>query len=122
MLEFFTRNPGILVALVAIIGGCLVAIISTMSSAWRQVRVAEQENVLKQEMLQRGMSAGEIERVLTASPTKLPTEPVSDNEYYLVEKLLDEGKSAEEIERVIRAIKPSSSTPPAKHETGSFSR
>jgi hypothetical protein len=51
---------------VAVIGGIIASIISTMMGNWRKVRVAEQQAALKQTMIDKGMSAADIERVLTA--------------------------------------------------------
>lgn len=39
---------------------------------WRKIRQAEMENALKQQMLERGMSANEIAQVISASPSKTP--------------------------------------------------
>jgi hypothetical protein len=110
MSEFFVRNPGLLIPCLAIAGGVLIAVVAILSSAWRKHRQAEIESALKQDMLNRGMSADEIVRVVRACAGEEPAppeakDPVSDNEYYLVEKLVEEGKSAEEIERIIRAVK-----------------
>ena len=42
-------------------------VIDSIASNWRKTRIAEQEAVLKREMIERGFSADEIERVLTTS-------------------------------------------------------
>jgi hypothetical protein len=60
-------NPAFLIPITAIVVGCLTGIICKMSDNWRKVRVSEMELALKQEMLQRGMAAEEIDRVMTAS-------------------------------------------------------
>ena len=118
MLEFFTRNPGLLIPCLAIAGGVLIAVVAILSSAWRRNRQAEIESALKQDMLNRGMSADEIVRVVRACAGEEPApeakDPVSDNEYYLVEKLVEEGKSAEEIERILRAVKGGNERPAVK--------
>jgi hypothetical protein len=56
-----------LIPLTAIVVGCLTGIICKISDNWRKVRVSEMEFALKQDMLQRGMSADEIDRVLAAN-------------------------------------------------------
>jgi hypothetical protein len=62
-------------------------------------------------MLNRGLGADEIERILLASanatPEQLPPEKqtISDNEYYLVEKMLEAEYPVEEIEKLVRAFK-----------------
>ena len=108
--EFFLRNPGLLIPCLAIAGGVVISVVAILSVAWRKHRQTEIESALKQDMLNRGMSADEIARVVRArageeAPAPQAKDPVSDNEYYLVEKLVEEGKSAEEIERIIRAVK-----------------
>lgn len=58
--------PGIL-AIVLIFGGSLiVGTISLILSAWRGNRDSERLAILKQQMLDKGMSADEIVRVLEA--------------------------------------------------------
>jgi len=47
--------------------GALIAIVAIIAAHWSEVRRAEADAVLKQDMLQRGMTADEIERVLRAS-------------------------------------------------------
>src|SRR5262245_51238780 len=78
MSELLSRmNGGELIALFSIAGGLLVGTIAIVTSLWASVRRAESrarqvemEAALKQDMLNRGMSAGEIERVISASQTK----------------------------------------------------
>ncbi len=57
---------GMLVGVVAIIGGISVAITKVVSSHYRKTQLDEMEATLKMEMIQRGMSAGEIKQVLEA--------------------------------------------------------
>jgi hypothetical protein len=45
----------------------LVTVVPTIAHYWHKTRKAELETSLKQEMLQRGMSAAEIQQVLEAS-------------------------------------------------------
>lgn len=47
-------------------GGILAGIVGTIATNWRRVRVAEQDAALKQNMIERGMSAEDIVRVLSA--------------------------------------------------------
>ncbi len=49
----------------------LMAVLPTIAHYWYKVRQAEIDASLKHDMLQRGMSADEIERVL-AAPGKAP--------------------------------------------------
>lgn len=47
-------------------GLALVLIVWTLASAWRRVRIAEYNAHLKNRMIERGLSADEIERILRA--------------------------------------------------------
>jgi hypothetical protein len=104
----------------AILIGGLVALVAIATAMWRSVRRAEVEASLKQDMLNRGMTVDQIERVIRASaaaPEYGETAgPISDNEYYLVEKLVEEGKSVEDIERIIRAFKGSADSASDKRD------
>lgn len=53
-----------IVPITAIALGVLWLIVLTIAEQWRKVRVAEQNAVLKKEMLERGFSADEIVRVI----------------------------------------------------------
>jgi hypothetical protein len=59
-------NGGELIALVAVAGGLLCAITAIITSSWQKIRRAEIVAALKQDMLNRGMSADEIRTVLEA--------------------------------------------------------
>ena len=67
------QNAGQVTGLAAVTGGILIAIIAIVSGVWSRARRAESrarqveaELALKQEMIERGMSADDIERVLKA--------------------------------------------------------
>jgi hypothetical protein len=56
-----------LVAVVCLFGAWpLWFIIDSLASNWRKARVAEQDAVLKREMIERGFTADEIERVIAS--------------------------------------------------------
>ncbi|HTM56231.1 MAG TPA: hypothetical protein VL175_19535 [Pirellulales bacterium] len=57
---------GMMVGVVAILGGITVAITKVMVTHYRRTQLDEMEATLKLEMVQRGMSAGEIKQVLEA--------------------------------------------------------
>ncbi len=57
---------GNLVPVMGVIGGCAVAIVWILAAYYRSVQVADMDATLKMEMIQRGMSAEDIERVLHA--------------------------------------------------------
>ena len=62
-----------MIGLAGVVAGPLVAIVAIVCAAWAKVRraeskahIAEVEAALKQQMIERGMSADEIERVMAA--------------------------------------------------------
>ena len=57
---------GIMLGTIAILGGITVAITQSIASHYRKTQLDEMEATLKMEMIQRGMSAGEIKQVLEA--------------------------------------------------------
>ena len=58
-------NPfGMIICIV--VAGMIGTAITTIASNWRKVREAEQEAALKQSMIEKGMSADDIVRVLKA--------------------------------------------------------
>ena len=68
MWEFLTTNGfWVIVVGLPVVGW----IITELAGNWRKVRMSEHVNALKQSMIERGMSADEIERVLNAGiPTR----------------------------------------------------
>jgi hypothetical protein len=55
-----------LIILVSVVGGLLCAITAIIAAHWQKIRRAEIAAALKQDMLNRGMSADEIRTVLEA--------------------------------------------------------
>lgn len=47
-------------------GWVIVAVVRSFTDSWRKVRETEQAAALKQSMVEKGMSASDIERVLKA--------------------------------------------------------
>ena len=69
MTELISKLTGAhLIPIVAILGFFVTATVVSVARQWRRVRIAEIEATLKEEMIKRGMTAEEIERVLRASP------------------------------------------------------
>jgi hypothetical protein len=74
MNELFTKLDGgeilglfgILLGLIALLGGLGVGFAKVMSEHYRKSQLDEMEATLKMEMIQRGMSADEIAKVLEA--------------------------------------------------------
>ena len=114
MLEFFDKlNGGELIGFTAVIAGPLIAIVAIIMSQWRRVRVAEMDAALKQQMLDKGMSAAEIEQVMRASlePGHERNSKSTGNEALdktaLAQRMIDEGYEGADIERVLKAYQPS---------------
>ena len=70
-------NGGELIGFFAVVGALVIAVSAIVGSLWASVRLAEfrtrraeLEAGLKQDMLSRGMSVDEIERVIAAGQTK----------------------------------------------------
>jgi hypothetical protein len=59
-------SAGELIALVAVAGGLLCGMLAIVMDFWHKIRKAEIAAALKRDMLQRGMSAQEIQTVLEA--------------------------------------------------------
>ena len=59
-------NGGQLIGLVAVAGGLLIAAVSVITGAWVRIRQTEATAALKQDMLNRGLSAEEIRSVIEA--------------------------------------------------------
>ena len=66
------KLPAILCITFIFGGWIFVAVTKSITENWRKVREAEQSAALKQSMVEKGMSADEIERVLKAgAPPKV---------------------------------------------------
>lgn len=107
--EIFTRSPWLLIPLLALAGVTLTGVSWIAFAYWRSVQLADIEAKLKQDMLHRGFSPAQIERVLRASSRS--AEPLAaamatpiDNEFALAKKLLDDGYPLEDIERLLKTL------------------
>jgi hypothetical protein len=78
MLDWLAQqSTGHVIALLAVGGGLLIPLTALIAGCWARIRVAEArarqaeaEAGLKQDMINRGMSVDEIERVLAAGQGK----------------------------------------------------
>src|SRR5262249_52046329 len=65
MLDFLsTWPPGMVIALVSVVGGCLTAIVWGIAIFWSWTRRVEIAVSLKRDLIQRGLSVEEIERLV----------------------------------------------------------
>jgi hypothetical protein len=98
------HNFWFLIALTAII--CSVT--ATIAQAWQKVRRGEQEMALKQEMLRRGLSVEEMERLLRANsqseggPAVSPDEKAVED---LISSLGEQGASGRVVEQVLAGVR-----------------
>lgn len=67
MAESMFEVSGTLIPIIAIGGGLLIPIVAIIAHSWHRMRHLELEIGLKNEMIARGMSAEEIERVIRAT-------------------------------------------------------
>lgn len=64
--DFWHEAPGVIAIVLIFGGGLVIALVSMLTSAWKSNRENERLAVLKQQMLDKGMSAEEIIRVVEA--------------------------------------------------------
>ena len=71
MAEWLSQMPpSVLVPAIPVVCGALIALTAIISSQWRKHRQTELEASLKHDMLNRGFTAEDIERVVKASKSK----------------------------------------------------
>ncbi len=103
--------------LLVIGGGVIYGVVYCIVQSWRRVRITEIEATLKQQMLDRGMTAEDIERIMRASSRRAESasEAVTedDNRSELIQNLAENGMSAEDIERILRALQKPTEVPAA---------
>jgi hypothetical protein len=74
IIDTLSTDPGMLLGgilgTLGILAATSICITAIVSEAWRKVRQTEDNNALKQSMLDRGMSAEDIATVMRAGPQK----------------------------------------------------
>lgn len=96
------------IAIIAAIGGAvLVAVCWILAVCWRSVRRSEYRAQLTAMMLQRGMSAEDIARVLQAGvPEQSDNASANaDPEVALVKELSEQGYRGDDVERILSAAR-----------------
>ena len=112
--KLIETNPYLLLPLFAILCGALIILTWIIAHYCYYTRQSALEARLKHDMLERGMSVEQIERVLWVSAENQPpsanlpepADPVSDNQYAIVERMLDDDRDLGDIERLLRALQP----------------
>lgn len=92
-------NTGEIFIVIVFGGGLIVGLISILVDAWRKSRVAEQNAVLKKDMIERGFTADEIVRVLEAgsSPGDVKGDDISS-------ALVEHSYSSDDIAKVTTSL------------------
>ena len=68
--EFWEIAPGMMAIILIFGGGFIIGLVSLIVNAWRGNRESERLAILKQQMLDKGMSADEIVRVMESGKSK----------------------------------------------------
>jgi len=105
--DLITGHPVLFLVVAGVLVCFLMMFVSNVVVQSRRLRVAELEAGLKRNMIERGMSAADIEQVLRASTqrseTRFDGSPATAKEV-LVRTLTTQQYSGQEIERVLRAF------------------
>jgi ABC-type amino acid transport substrate-binding protein len=74
IIQSLSKDEGILLGALlgslALLAGTVISVAVTVAINWRMVRQTEDNNALKQSMLEMGMSADEIAKVVSATPER----------------------------------------------------
>jgi len=68
MQELFSSLPAILLITFIFGGWVITGVTKSLTDNWRRTRESEHQAALKQTMVEKGMSADDIEKVLKAGP------------------------------------------------------
>jgi hypothetical protein len=104
MLEFFsTWHPGLVLALVAVVGFFLTTTVWVIAGHWSSVRRAEIAADLKRDLIQQGQTIEQIERLL-AGPAAGAEAQANEKELeaYLASLMVQAEVSEETLEEVLR--------------------
>ncbi len=98
--EVLGNLPGILTVTLLFGGWIIVAIVARISKTWRMVQESEHQAALKQTMIERGMSADDIERVLRAGPGSVE-EAEHEDTTERTKKLAEHGVPGTALEQIV---------------------
>jgi hypothetical protein len=102
--EFLGSVTGIITVSLIFGGWIIVAVVRSVTTNWRKIHESEHHAVLKQSMIERGMSADEIERVLNAGPGTFDKHD-SDATTELSKKLAEHSVPAPAMEQILNAFR-----------------
>jgi hypothetical protein len=100
--------PGILTVTFIFGGWIIVAVVARVAKNWRMIHESEHAAALKQSMIERGMSADEIERVLRATPAGPFDESGSGEAKDISKKLAEHSVPAPAVEQILGAFRTAS--------------
>jgi hypothetical protein len=93
----FDDIPGMLVIIFLFGGGVITSVVALIARNWRQARESEHLAALKQAMIERGMSAEDIERVVRAAPEAAPAGDSKAHDKTLLVRRLTEKLTEQEV-------------------------
>ena len=107
MEQLMRMDKGVAVILITFGLPTLIAIVWVVAAYWHKIRRAEIDTNLKLKMVEQGMSADDIIRVLQTSSVPQREEAVGQHrreaEFAAALEMADRGMSADEIVRVLQA-------------------
>src|SRR5581483_7328656 len=99
---FATWRPEAVIGLVAVIGGCLAVVAIVVAGIWCSVRHADIAANLKRDMLQRGLTVDENERLMRAPAETSSAGSEKELEASLASLLVQNEVPGPTLERVLR--------------------
>jgi hypothetical protein len=105
MWEFLKQwnwHPGAIITLFVVIGGFLTAIVAIIANSWSRARREEIRANLKRDMLDRGVAAEQVERLINLPVDGKPEANEKELEGNLASVLVQNEIPAATLERVVR--------------------
>jgi hypothetical protein len=96
-------NEGVLIVASVALAATMIAMTAIVARAWRRVRQTDARSGLAALMLQRGMPASDIERILMACSQSV--EKAVDAETHIIELMKENDYSGDDVERVLDAAR-----------------
>jgi hypothetical protein len=102
--EFLGSVTGIITVSLIFGGWIIVAVVKAVTNNWRKIHESEHQAVLKQSMIERGMGADDIERVLRAGPDSFD-KGAGDAATELSKELAEHSVPAPAMEQILNAFR-----------------